>query len=509
MTNQTILIGRFERKILPLALLAAGAGLWACSGEFRTVCPEGTVQTAGGGDIDNACKAPDAPAGLAGAGGSPAAAAGAGQGAGGTPETPLICDGADERACAGACVNVQIDNQHCGACGRACSGTCRAGSCTPVVQIALGANHSCAILADTTVKCWGANDAGQLGNGTTTTAATPTPTPVTDLRDVAQLALGKQHSCARLGEDGGVKCWGDNTFGQLSTPIQGTSIRPLADYIYGQDGIFRGGEHSVATIRNLASGNGHLCVEDLEASLFCWGQNLRGQVGNGTLNPVRLADLKIEPPGGAFESAGLLSLGGAHTIVINAGQFWAWGSNETGQTDPTEVFLSSAEPLLYGKPGNLDITSSGLTIVQISAGGAHTCVLLSNETTHCWGDDEYGQNGRDESQGQAVAIDQPALAETALLSSGDQHTCALDKRGVVHCWGRGFEGQLGDSSLSSEQTPVALAPFPARVLQIATGGFHTCARLEDNSVYCWGKNDSGQLGDGTTTNRAVPTRVTF
>jgi alpha-tubulin suppressor-like RCC1 family protein len=489
------------------AALSAAAGAGACAGEFKIDCPPNTVQV-GGGDVDDVC-VPVA-AGMGGAGGAGGGGV-TGEGGGGSGGNagggggPIACVGAEERVCDGACVDVRGDNKHCGDCGKACSGTCREGACTPVAQLALGVDHSCVILADTTVKCWGANDSGQVGDGTTTDRSTPVA--VVTLSDAAQLALGKQHSCARLGEDGGIKCWGSNASGQLSTSDTSVAQRALPDYVYADYGIYRGEGDRVL---NVVSGDAHLCASDDQGSLSCWGHNDWGQVGLGLAdNIVRLVGRRIEPAGGAFEYTGrVIALGGEHTLVSNGEEFWGWGGNDFGQLAPSAGYVNSL-PFPLPKPGDLDIASLGATLSQADAGRKFTCAVLSNKSAHCWGSDDYGQNGRDESLGEVVSLDQPVLENTFFVSSGEQHVCALDIEGRVHCWGRNLEGQLGDGALITKHKPVAVGAFPAKVLQIVAGGFHSCARLEDGSVYCWGKNDRGQLGDGTTTNRSVPTRVVF
>lgn len=146
--------------------------------------------------------------------------------------------------------------------------------------------------------------------------------------------------------------------------------------------------------------------------------------------------------------------------------------------------------------------------VQISAGGNHTCALRRDGTVVCWGANDYGQLGSGPAGSYTTTpVVVSGLAGVQAISAGRSHTCALAASGAVSCWGHGAEGRLGDGTTTNRTSPVLISGLPASARQISAGGTHTCAVLATGATYCWGSNFYGQLGDGTTTNRLVPTLI--
>jgi alpha-tubulin suppressor-like RCC1 family protein len=314
--------------------------------------------------------------------------------------------------------------------GSSASGSSLGASST--AAIAAGYYHTCAIL-DGAAKCWGDNVFGQLGDGTDALERSR-PVAVSGLESgVRAIATGTFHSCALAG-DGAVKCWGDDEDGQLGDGTKTSRSTPV---------VVSGLESGVQAI---ATGDEHTCALLSSGRVECWGANFYGELGNGT---------------------------------------------RTESSTPVAV--------------------SGLSsgVQAITAGDGHTCALLSSGGVECWGGNRYGQlgDGTKTSRSTPVAVSGLASGVQA-IAAGANHTCALLNEGV-ECWGENDDGELGDGTKTHRSRPVAVSGLPAGVQAIGAGAdaFHTCALLSGGSAKCWGDNDHGQLGDGTTTNRSAPVAV--
>jgi alpha-tubulin suppressor-like RCC1 family protein len=331
--------------------------------------------------------------------------------------------------------------------------------------VSAGDLHTCARTSAGGVKCWGNNDSGELGDGTTTDRHTPVD--VSGLGSgVAAVTAGKSqdYTCA-LTSAGGVKCWGNNDFGQLG------------------DGTTRE-RRTPVDVSGLTSGvvavaaAGHTCALTSAGGVKCWGLNGEGELGDGTTTerhtPVDVSGLTS---GVAAISAGA----GHHTCALTrAGGVKCWGNNDFGQ-------LGNA----CRNPCTTPVDVSGLTsgVVAVSAGGFYTCALTSAGGAKCWGAITGGH----------TPVDVPGLTSgVAAISAGGQHTCALTSAGGVKCWGANTNGQLGDGTFRDRHTPVDVTGLTRGVAAISAGGQHTCALTSGGGVKCWGNNYSGQLGDNKT-----------
>jgi alpha-tubulin suppressor-like RCC1 family protein len=382
-----------------------------------------------------------------------------------------------------------------------------------------GLQHTCFVTSAGTVKCWGDNEHGQLGDGTTTERHSPVE--VTGLPEAFEIATGAAHTCAR--SDGKVWCWGDNGHGQLGDGT--TTDRHSPVEVTGVSGL----------VGEVTAGNEHTC-SDIQNKVWCWGDNGHGQLGDGTTtdrhSPVEVTEL----PGG-----GALAAGGSYTCVVSYFS-WCWGDNEHGQLDDgstvdhhTPVEVASDPP-------------SG----PIAAGGSHACTLKATGKVWCWGDNEHGQLGNGSTSVSSVPVGVKTLAGPIAVATGGStscsvtgagkvkcwgeqngtgidsssptvitglagvtgigvggnHSCALaTPMGKVWCWGSNEDGQLGDGSTTERDQPVEALGLSTAVA-VAVGDLHTCVVLEAATVKCWGDNEHGQLGDGTTTERHSPVEVT-
>ncbi|ACL23604.1 RCC1 domain-containing protein [Chloroflexus aggregans] len=350
-----------------------------------------------------------------------------------------------------------------------------------VETIAAGDYHTCALMSSGGVRCWGHNDRGQLGDGTTT--ARSTPVAVSGLPSgVTAIAAGRLHTCART-SSGGVWCWGDNSDGQLGDGSFTDSSTPVA-----VSGLASG-------VETIAAGGWHTCALTGSGGVWCWGRNNSGQLGDGStiyhITPVAVSGL----PSGVTA----IAAGGVHTCALTgSGGVWCWGGNFAGQLGDGTTTDRSTPVAVSGLP-------SGVT--AIAAGDIHTCALTGSGGVWCWGGNDFGQlgDGTTTNRSTPVAVSGLPSGVTA-IAAGLRYTCALTGSGGVWCWGYNLSGQLDDGT-TSRSTPVAVSGLPSGVTAIAAGGWYTCARTSSGGVRCWGANGSGQLGDGTTTKRSTPVAV--
>ena len=347
-----------------------------------------------------------------------------------------------------------------------------------VEQIAAGSQHTCARLSDGSAKCWGRNNYGQLGDGTTTNRSSPVD--VLSLSNVEQITAGWYHTCARL-SDGSAKCWGRNNYGQLGDGTTTNRSSPVD-------------VSSLSNVEEIAAGYYHTCARLSDGSAKCWGRNNYGQLGDGTstnsTSPVDVSSLSNveEIAAGYYHTCARLSDGSAK----------CWGDNGPGQLgDGTSTNSTSPVDVLYLS-----------NVEQITAGYYHTCARLSDGSAKCWGGNWEGQLGNGGNHAHSSSpVDVLYLSNVEQITAGDWHTCARLSDGSAKCWGDNWEGQIGDGTeLTYRYSPVDVLSL-SNVEEISAGGSHTCAGLSDGSAKCWGYNGNGQLGDGTKTPRYTPVEV--
>ncbi len=357
-----------------------------------------------------------------------------------------------------------------------------------LTQISSGSHHTCAILDDGSMKCWGENTNGQLGDGTRSGHATPGTVLLPLGKSAVSISAGSYHTCAIL-DDGSLRCWGSNEFGQLG---DGTSIERTSPV-----SIDLG---SGRTASSVSAGESHTCAVLDDSSVMCWGENSNGQIGDGTstnsLSPVSVGL-------GDGNTAISMSSGSYHTCAITDDRtVKCWGNNWHGQLgdgstgnriSPTEI--------------DLPVNSSAVTL---SSGSFHTCVGLNDGSMFCWGYNAYGQLGNGNNSN-SLAPSTVGLIESesaTQVSMGMFHSCALFDSGSVSCWGGNSEGQLGSGDLLDSLIPQSVAlPAGMSALSISIGQRHSCAILDDATLYCWGYNANGQIGDGTTVDRLLPANI--
>ena len=366
------------------------------------------------------------------------------------------------------------------------------GSIYTNTTLSAGNKHTCVILDNGSLKCWGQDNYGQLGDGGgnyDTNAPSTTPVNLGTNRTAVAIASGLDHSCAIL-DDGSVSCWGDGSYGRLgygggspmSTPIQTSSLGT--------------GRTAVA----ITSGNEHTCALLDNGSATCWGRNSNGQLGYGSSgantdqsNPILTSSF------GNGRTAVAISSGDHHNCaILDDGSVSCWGTNDYGQ-------LGIGSFTEKNTPTQTSSLGPGRTAVAISSGSYHTCAILDNGAVSCWGNN--GAEGRLGNGGTSVQTTPTPTSSLGVnrtatsLSSGTMHSCAILDDGSVACWGDGYRGQLGYGGNSAKRIPTLTSSLGINrtAVAISSGNYHTCAILDNASVSCWGLGDNGRLGNGGTT----------
>ncbi len=341
-------------------------------------------------------------------------------------------------------------------------------------DLAGGQQFTCA-LTDGAVSCWGRNNRGQLGNGTTTNSTVPVSTGITNATHVE---AGMEHACATL-TDRTIKCWGNGHYGQVGLGIYQDRTSPTT--VPGVTGA-----------TDVAAGPLHTCALVTGGAAKCWGRGDSGQLGNGTfwdsLTPTDVTGLT-----GAVE----LAAGSGQTCaLIDDGTIECWGNNGNGEL---------GDGYASGGRSTVPVTVSGIdTAVSIGTGDWFSCAVLADGANRCWGYNGGGNLGDGTTTNASLPVSTPGVSDATQITGGVYHTCAAS--GIVQCWGTGSNSQLGNGSDNSSLTPVQVQGLSDPV-DLAAGTYHTCAIFADDSIRCWGANPYGQLGNGATTNSNLPVTV--
>ena len=376
----------------------------------------------------------------------------------------------------------------------------------PLVAVATGGSHTCALTGNGEVWCWGANDQGQLGGQTVAMSAVPLL--VEGLGTATQLSAGSDHSCV-VTVTGGVRCWGRNDFGQLGNGVFRGSAQPSdvcePASVSGLDIALRdagsGSCEPMSGVVGLSVGGAHACVVVSTGSVRCWGINQDGELGDGSLEARNVPVIV----GGLARDATEVTSGHFHTCaLLETGAMQCWGFNATGQLGDGTTTLSVTPVDVLGLPG---------PVVSMSAGGVQTCALTSRGELLCWGGNADGQVGDGSLINRRLPTAVAGLdAGVRAVAAGWKHTCAILADEGMACWGQNDRGQLGNGSLLDSGIPLQVTRLP-KALLLDVGGIrsgnvsHSCAFARGGGLHCWGANVEGQLGIGTLTNAGVPVAV--
>ena len=352
---------------------------------------------------------------------------------------------------------------------------------TDAAGVSAGENHTCAVRQNGIVRCWGRNHRGQVGNGSTTDRNTPinvrdtNNNSLTIAANSSYLTAGGLHSCAQTSSIGELYCWGQG-FGQNADVVVDSGVRAVS------------------------AGHSHTCARLAFDGLHCFGYNDRGQLGDGfqgrhSFTPV--------PVSGIDSRVYAISTGVHHTCVLSegastfGGHVHCWGDNSFGQLGNGVMGASQPAP----------VSLEGWA-VGVDTGYDHSCALTPDGRVYCWGRNNYGQLGDGSTTSSDVPVEVPGLTNIVSIATGLWHTCVLQGNGRVRCWGRNTSGQVGNGSVSTSEATPQLVPSPAtNIVSLSGGAFHTCAVNAGGTVYCWGQNTYGQLGDGTTEDNTSPVSI--
>ncbi|HEX3706514.1 MAG TPA: Ig-like domain repeat protein [Mycobacteriales bacterium] len=328
---------------------------------------------------------------------------------------------------------------------------------------------------------WGLNNLGQLGNGSTTGSTTPNPTPGLASfpagTTIVAVASGSAHTLA-LGSDGTVYAWGDNTYGELGNGTATSSTTPVAV-------TFPAG----TTVTALAAGYVDSLALTSTGQVYAWGYNNAGQLGNGSTAVAAVTPTLVSIPAGVTIKA--IAAGFAHDLALtSAGAVYAWGYNNVGQLG-NGTLTTSRTPVLV----------SALTATAIAAGYEDSLAVTSTGGVDGWGYNALAQLGDGTITNRSVptATKLPVGVTATAVATGFAHSLALGSDGSVYSWGYNNDGQLGTGSTAVAGAPAAVSlPAGTTATAITANLGDGYALTPSGDVYAWGDNAYGELGTGST-----------
>ncbi len=376
-----------------------------------------------------------------------------------------------------------------------------------VVSIWGGARGTIVLKSDGTVWTWGANFDGKLGIGETNTVRSSVPVEVHGagnagyLNSISAIMGGEIHNVA-LKSDGTVWAWGWNAFGQLGNGTSNNAWSPV------QTGL--GAVPPLTSVVKLGGRPYFTLAEKSDGTIWAWGMNQFGQMGNGTVNPFSGPQVTVpvqvnsSSPGGPINNARQITCGYQFGAALATnGTVWTWGSGTHGE-------LGQGTPIASYAPAQVP----GLTnVTAISAGWFHILALKSDGTVWAWGNNSSGEVGDGTTFNQSNAVQVLNVSNAVVVSGGDSHSSALAFDGTVWKWGKNDVGELGNGTINAVANPVPAKILAdkfgngfSNVVMLSARDYHNIAVKADGSVWMWGANDQGQCGDGTVNDawRPVP-----
>jgi len=385
------------------------------------------------------------------------------------------------------------------------------------VQVSGGSYHSLALSSSGAVYAWGWNGSGQLGNGTTADSHIPVAVKVVGTpmagKNITQISAGGSfndgHSLARA-SDGTVYAWGRGVYGQLGNGTTTDSNVPVAVKTVGTP-------MEGKKIIQVSTKVWYSLALASDGTVYAWGLNGSGQLGDGTIThsstPVAVKTIGTPMEGKTIVE---IAAGASHSLALASdGKIYVWGGNAYGQFGNGVTTTSSVVPVAVKTVGT---PMDNKKIIQIHAGYYHSLALASDGTVYAWGQNTYGQLGNNtminaNAPVSVQTIGTPMAGKIIIqLAAGNSQSVALASDGTIYAWGWNMYGQLGNGTTVDTRIPVAVkvtgTPMAGKVIaQVAASNAHTLAVASDGTVYDWGWNQYGQLGNNTTTNSSVPVAV--
>lgn len=348
--------------------------------------------------------------------------------------------------------------------------------------ISASARHSLFVNDDGTVWAWGVNSNGQLGNGTTENKNVPVR--VKELIDVKAVAVGSYHSLA-LKEDGTVWAWGKNNAGQLGDGTWEDKSQPVQ-------------VNGLAEVKSISAGNNHSLALKEDGTVWAWGGNGSCQLGNGTTDNSNVPVQVLERIGQSLTGVKWISAGNGYSLVVkNDGTIWAWGSNGNGRlgdgTKETRI---------------LPVQAQGLTdVLMVSAGHNHSVALKNNGTVWTWGKNNQSQLGFSGDRDRIIPAPVAGISDINYAVAGCQHSLTVKRDGTAWGCGQNVYGQLGDGTNSNAGPILVQVAVLSDTKTVVAGNGFSMAVKSDGTLWTWGRNNYGQLGDGTMVDRNTPGQI--
>jgi alpha-tubulin suppressor-like RCC1 family protein len=362
-------------------------------------------------------------------------------------------------------------------------------------QLVSGEYHTCALTNAGNVYCWGSNVDGQLGNGTNTKSLTPVevlnPAGTAPLSGIVALSAGQAFACALTGT-GSVYCWGADQSGQLGNGTTNDNGVNLPVQVIG-----------LTNAVTIASGHYHTCAVTTAGAAMCWGDNDEGELGTQETN----TDTPMQVTGLTSGVADVTAGSYFSCAVMTDSSAMCWGINALGAGPSTS---GSFTPVSVLNPaGTAPLTGA----LEVNGGYADACAIMTDQSALCWGENQDGEigNGNDVNQTLPVQVtsvgSSSALSNVTQIAPGEYFTCVMVSSGAIQCAGTNGFGQLSDGNFTSEETWQAASGLTGIPIDLVAGFDQACVVLPTGGVSCWGSDINGQLGNDSTNNSDVPVIV--
>jgi len=385
-------------------------------------------------------------------------------------------------------------------------------------KVALGRRFSCVLKTDHSVWCVGENASGQLGNGAAGPAS-PEAKQVRDntfstINDATAVSAGREHACA-IRAGGAVWCWGANENGQLGNGVTIATPPPQPSPFAAR--VVKTGNVPLMDVVAIATGDHHSCAIDGTGAVWCWGMNSSGQLGDGCLMPpppavcpcaacpaarATAAQVAVAPAGAAFTGAVDIMTGERHTCVHKTGDaLWCWGNNGGALLDTTGA--NKLNPINIG------------TVAKVATGNWHSCMINADTTVTCGGWNGHARIGIGTGTGFSGGNTMPTQVLTAAMGTpftgamqvaAGGVSCVITADTHAWCWSDDLYGQTGTGQSVTVPAEVRFADGTplSGVDSLVVGYAHVCAKMMSGGYLCWGRNNQGELGDGSFVNYGFP-----